>query len=221
MSQPNFKLSPGDFIAYGVPNNTTIDKSASKVQNTNTWYHTYICSNSFRFYVQPAYDLWGSDHIQVALYKYSFIDNKWVKLKEVNYLNGKNNHSLWINMNSYSVSSGSNQTWTLEVSDAIHFDVAVLRQHWGFGNAKTTNVRLYLGNYSATPEAFYNSKIKGDYIRLKKTSGMLGGVSWWTTSGQPSNPFNTNWGNITSARGSYIEASDPYRIIFNYKQAIT
>lgn len=220
MSQSDFKLSPGEIITHKISNNTVRDDFAGTVVTSEVWHHNYICSNSFRFYVQPEYNFTGSDHIQVRLYKYSFVENKWIQLKEVNYLNGANNHSLWINVNSHSVSSGSNQTWTLEVTDAIHFDVAVLRQRWGFDNAKTTYTQLYMGNYSATPEAFYNDNMKGDYIRLKKKTGISGGFVFYTTSGLPSNPFDTDWGNITSAKGSFIDASDPYRFIFNYKRNI-
>lgn len=198
--------------------NTVIDVQTNSVNMNGTWYHNLICANSFRFFVQPRYDLWGSDHIRVKLWKFNLNTSKWEALKEVNYLNGKNNHSLWINVNSQSVSSGSHSTWTLTIPDAIHFDVEVYRIAWGAGNAKTTHVRQYMGAYFTTPENFYNENMKGKTLQLKKQPGVV--YSWWDAStSRPSNPFDTEWGNITSARGSLLLESEPYRLIVNYKES--
>ena len=79
--------------------NTVIDTQTNSVNMADTWYHNLICANSFRFFVQPRYDVWGSDHIRVRLWKFNLNTSKWEVLKEVNYLNGKDNHSLWININ--------------------------------------------------------------------------------------------------------------------------
>ena len=184
---------------------TEADKSTTGHGSSNTWYHHYICANSFRYLVHAQYDFWGNDHIQIEFWRYSISAKAWTLVNSKNYLE---NSDQWINVNTKNESG-----WQYTGLDSIHFDIATLRQHWGMGNDKGSGNHLYMGLYTSMLENSYNDLIKGQKIYGKKNTGILGGVSWHVTGDRPENPFDEDWGNITSARGSQIMASDPYRLI--------
>lgn len=214
------------------------DDATPYTSGSGTFYHHYICANSCEFYVNAAYDFWGSDNIWVSFYRYSISQGAWVNLYYYYYMDGNGGNGYtgsgkqgWFGANSPNYSS---RTWRSHYSgnDSIHFDLVTGRRYWGWGNDKGSYGYLYMGDYNSCTAY---SGMKDTLLYGKSGSSVTAGISnhqgysWsysvsshtysrnelWLLYCDPSrhcsNPFNTTWGNITTSAGSTILSSDaPY-----------
>lgn len=206
-------MAIGDLIKHdgtqaGVPR----ARSQSGHGSSDTWYHHCFCGNSLALYVEAAYDFWGSDHIWMIARRWSISESKWVTIREINYLNGKNHQSyiLYVNCNAPASATYAN---TYAGKDSIHFSLSTRRIHWGGGNDKGSTNYGYMGNFNTMSPAAYEDYLHGQYIYGRKIPGAYGGIHWHGTGAFPANPFDTDWGNVTTARGELIMASDTNRLV--------
>ncbi len=204
----------GDLIKHnGTQAGLTRVKSQSGHGSSDTWYNHFFCGNSLALYVEAAYDFWGSDHIWMVARRWSISENKWITIREINYLNGKNHQSYILYVNCKAPASATYAN-SYDGIDSIHFCLSTRRIRWGAGNDKGSTNYGYMGNYNTMSLDAYNRYLQNKKIYGKKLTGSNGGILWHTTSGLPNNPFDTDWGNVSTARGEQVVASDPNRLIY-------
>lgn len=176
----------------------------------DSYRYTYMCGNCLAFQVNAAYDFWGSDHIVVTVWRYSISERAWKQTFHQNYMDGKNRHTFYFAVNR-PYPHPTNYQHRYDGSDSIHFCIGYYRIGWGMGNDKGSS---YYASMSGIGDADnYDTAFRDTLVRGKKGSGSGGGVLFNVSTGLPLDPFTTEWGDVTAARGSLVLASDPYRLI--------
>lgn len=223
----SYSLTPsgGDIIqnpSYRI-NNSSYDYRYNGFSN-NTVYYLYICSNSFLCNAHVSYSGEGSDNLYVYFYRYSISNSSWVSLGSW-YLKGSTYWGAFGDIDTVSIRVNSSASMIsitgtdvgeyidINTDDSIHFYLQLRRTRDLWWSANTARCDLYMGGPLDCTQysSFQDTKIYG-----KQSSGVLGGVSFGTSS-PPSNPFDSTWGNITYASGSTtIDASDHYRAVGLY-----
>ena len=177
------------------------------------WYYYFLCSNSAYVSLNAS-----NDSPLVRVFGYSPSERSWKRLSSFTLSKGSS-RNVYINY-------GSNH---LSGSDGmIHFCIAIRLMDAASGNDR---VDCYMGNYTTMSESLYNRLIKGRPIYGKKQQSPSSQVLWGIASGSTgdqgssepigpqsvvANPFDTDWGDVSTMRGREIATGDVYRLCTYY-----
>lgn len=203
------------------------DTRYTATSSWDTYYWYLITAPSFRVYINAAYKLSGSDHLRVAMYRYSLSSNSWVQCVYYNYLDGGGGNSgtktMWIAVNLNRTESAADNNYNLSYSDSIHYCVALYNITYGLGwhwNGESY-INIYIGDYNTCSRYSY---MPGTLVYGKNGNSATSGCSFRVNGGSsisPSyNPLNQTWGSLTTATGSIITSSDKYQALSTYGYSV-
>ena len=168
-----------------------------------------LCTNSFA--------IWGR-RFYPEIYAYNPASGSWETLfaKPTYYINSY--QAITVNFDISRLPNGSPSLLSSLGTSHIHFAVILggIRSYRG-------EVHAVMGSYLTMPQSNYNTYAKGKHIYGKKGTAVADSfrlLGHWTPDMTAEDlnwlapdPFQTDWGDITSARGQQILATQAYRLV--------